>query len=145
MIRSVCSACGETIDSSDCDHSEYERKNLFPEGVCIGWINVAQCTICGEILETYYMNMTCPVNISSAENITDDNGDVIGKKISASCSVCGNEYYNEYKTEKTASCSEIYTEYLSIHRGGVLLTELDYSRYTEEHSYEESYTLHAVE
>lgn len=140
IIHTTCKNCDYYMaeerfwcntEDTEIDLSEY--------GACGGTIWAERCKICGRIAYIEDMNFQCKFDKGTEEEITDEEGNVIGYRYTQTCVRCGLSMVSSNWRERTSSCEYIEYRSTAVYYGEECIVEHLDSWYGEDHQYEYSY------
>ncbi len=142
-----CTKCDFSYETTVYYHmgSQYQTIDLSQYGLCGGTVEGSVCSYCGEMVYLNEYNFVCNFTNEVKEDITDENGKVIGYQITSTCADCGITVVQINKVESLTSCTYARTENTLIYKGSDLIFNFDHTGneayYFEEHSFETTYEL----
>jgi len=127
--------------SYGCEILRKEIINLSEYGTCGGTINVDCCEICGTVAYINDVSINCDFSETVPNDITDENGSVIGTRYTSKCGKCGLVHIRNEWSKPLSSC--VYEEHSSdvIYLSENVILEYDSVRTRTRHNYEFTYEM----
>ena len=139
----TCARCGDTYSYVEYECRDTEEAEIYFEdyGACGGYVFAYVCVECGRVIKVYSREMDgCTFGAPTESNLyAADGTTVIGKKLSATCTVCGLVYSQWETVENVGNCEYETIEGESVFVGTEEIFTYERSYYQTMHEYEYDY------
>ncbi len=125
--------------------SEYVDIDVSTSGACGGSIEVRKCADCGEITGIgSWGDLKCELS-DDEDEILDDQGNIVGYKITYTCAKCGLTITEQEWREFTTTCKYTYYEKSSVKCGDTVIAGYEDEYQSSEHDYDYTFAFDNTE
>ena len=135
-VYEYCNKCGSQSDWMSKGHrTEYFNMTL---SACGGNVYGYRCTVCKKVTSLHGMELGCKIELTT-EEITDENGNVIGERCQGTCPECGITILEETWEEQKSSCVTVEYRRMYIYNDEGTIFEYTQTYNNTSHEWQTSY------